>query len=283
MFQNIPADKILEVVKKGPTIPSKISKEVGGDTLIVGAILSTLIENKQICVSHLKIGGSPIYYVPEDKHKLEEFINYLNEKDRKVFHILKDKKFLKDSEQDPLMRVALSGLVDFAKTVQFNNEKFWLFYNVDESEINNIPKEQSKIISEPDSNSKKVESESKIETLKESIKQVKEDTSEVEETTKKDFLASVKERLHKKNLDIISIEKIKKTEYVLILKNHNEDKYIYCKAKDKKTLNEGDIAPAVIFAQNKNMPCLFLSSGKLSKKSEAAIHKEFKNLEIEFL
>ena len=84
-----------------------------------------------------------------------------------------------------------------------------------------------------------------------------------------------------KNLDIISKEKIKKTEYDLILKNHEKGEYIYCKAKDKSSINEGDLAPALIFAQNKKMPCLFISTGDLSKSAELTLVREFKGMTFE--
>jgi hypothetical protein len=82
-------------------------------------------------------------------------------------------------------------------------------------------------------------------------------------------------------LDVISKEKVKKTEYDLVLKNHENNEYIYCKAKDKPTINEGDLAPALIFAQNKKMPCLFLSTGELTKTAGILITREFSGLKFE--
>ena len=92
-----------------------------------------------------------------------------------------------------------------------------------------------------------------------------------------------KEHILKKKLDIISKEKVKKSEYTFVLKNHDNNDYIYCVAKDKKTVNEGDLASAYVFAQNKKMPCLYLTTGKLSKKTEGIVHKEFQGLMIEYL
>jgi hypothetical protein len=41
------------------------------------------------------------------------------------------------------------------------------------------------------------------------------------------------------------------------------------------------LAPALIFAQNKKMPCLFISTGDLTKKAESMITKEFGGMTFE--
>jgi hypothetical protein len=104
MLQNIPKEKVLEIVKQGPTYPAKIAKQLGsgGDTMLIGAILSTLISTGEVKVSSLKIGGTPLYYTPDQESKLEDFLDYLNEKDKRTFDLLKEQKILQDSEQDPL-------------------------------------------------------------------------------------------------------------------------------------------------------------------------------------
>ena len=303
MFQNIPKDKILDVVKQGPTYPSKISKVVGGDTMIVGAILSTLISTGDVKVSTLKIGGSPLYYVPDHESKLEEFINYLNEKDQKTLKLLKEKRVLKDSEQDPLVRVSLRAIKDFAKSFELENsgqkELFWRYYLVDkdeaihdaksllkekivETEEERIPTSDVSIVKEHIT--KKTEDINREEIL-EKIKEPKElrehtETKESKES-KTDFLEVVRKYILSKNLDIISKEKIKKSEYDFILKNHDKNEYIYCKTKDKKSVNEGDLASAFVFAQSKKMPCLFITTGNLTKKAESMMHKEFVGLILE--
>ena len=75
MLQNIPNEKILEIVRLGPTFPAKVAKALGGggDTMLIGAILSTLISSGDLKVSTLKVGGSPLYYVPEQESKLKIF------------------------------------------------------------------------------------------------------------------------------------------------------------------------------------------------------------------
>ena len=328
---NIPKEKILEIVKLGPTFPSKIAKALGNgaDTMLVGAILSTLISTGDVKVSTVKIGGTPLYYIPDQESKLEDFINYLNEKDKITFRLLKEQKILQDSTQDPLIRVSLRIIKDFAKSfeVNYQNKKitFWRFYNITLQEANslaqNILVANTTIENNNNNNNNNTNNNNNINApiqratnpnnqshtpLAEIIKpklekteiedsnEEKEITSEIktknitkkhekieDEKESKDFFETIKTYIASKNLDIVSKEKIKKTEYNLILKNHNTNEYIYCKAKDKKSVTEGDLAPALIFAQNKKMACLFIATGDLSKKAETMIHKDFSAMKFE--
>lgn len=315
MLQNIPKEKILEIVKLGPTFPSKIAKQLGNgaDTMLVGAILSTLISTGDIKVSTVKIGGTPLYYIPEQESKLEEFINYLNDKDKATFRLLKEEKVMLDSAQDPLIRVSLRTIKDFAKSFEVvdKNKKiiFWRFYNVSKEEANilakkilatqiaeeidvteataNIEISAAKTTSAPLTEiiKPKIEEAELKESLEESVKpEIKHKIKEVKNETKEQeykFYEIIKKYITSKNLDIVSREKIKKTEYNLILKNHDTNEYTYCKAKDKKSITEGDLAPALIFAQNKKMTCLFIATGDLSKKAESLIHKDFSAMTFE--
>ena len=132
MLTNIPKEKILEVVKEGPTIPTRITKRVGGDSMLIGAILSTLIASGEVRISTVKIGGTPIYYVPDQEQRLEEFSQYLNEKDQKTYKILKDLKVLRDNECDPLIRVSLRNIKDYAKYFEYevDGKKDYFFCRV---------------------------------------------------------------------------------------------------------------------------------------------------------
>jgi len=386
MLQNIPKEKILEVVKQGPTFPAKIAKQLGGggDTMLIGAILSTLISTGDIKVSTLKVGGSPLYYVPEQESKLEDFLSYMNEKDKRVFILLKAQKVLQDSAQDPLTRVSLRTIKDFAKSfeIDYQGQKvlFWRFYSLSKEDAVPIAKKvvieakqvetetpvvKEAMVKEPVQKSehkpslimdpkpvvietpiatqiettrvhaeeKHVHTEKKHVEHVDIVQQVLEDkvpqnvssekihekhehheksekaehhehaekeqdgkehekhktnAAKVPKTPKVpkveyDFFEVILNHVASKRLDVISKEKIKKTEYDLILKNHENNEYIYCKAKDKDTISEGDLAPALIFAQNKKMPCLFLSTGTLSQRAESMIHKEFSGLTFEHM
>jgi len=375
MLQNIPKDKIIEIVRQGPTYPAKLAKQLGGggDTMLIGAILSTLISSGDLKVSTLKIGGSPLYYVPEQESKLEDFLSYLNDKDKKTFRLLKENQVLQDSTQDPLTRVSLRAIKDFAKSfeIDFNKQKlvFWRFYSISREDAVVLAKKIASDIKSIESEVVEVEASvvapvvQRVEQVQEHkpslildtkpvavekpiiVQQVLEDSSpaivSIEKVHEKqeqkhehhehhdksqseksqvekhespkvhtakspktpkaskpakapkepkqpkapkaeyNFFELILNHVASKKLDVISKEKIKKTEYDLILKNHSNNEYIYCKAKDKPTINEGDLAPALIFAQNKKMPCLFLSTGDLSKTASILITKEFSGVLFE--
>ena len=324
MMQNIPKEKVLEIVKQGPTIPNKIAKTLGADTIIIGAVLSTLASSGEIKVSKIKIGGTPLYYVPDQEVRLEEFIDHLGEKDRKTFQLLKEKKILQDSLQDPLIRVSLKSIPDFAKpfeaVINGKKELFYRFFLIAKDEAGSYVKTEKPVdikdiiaehleksadnLSEKhevvhiekhadkisDVKSKEIIKETEDEKLRleEPVQEEKKEESEkTEEKTSKskiireDFFEMIKTFIHNKNLDIINKEKIKKSEYSLVLKNHDENEYIFCKAKDKKTISDGDLATAFVFAQNKKMPCLFITTGKLTKKADSMMHKEFSGMRFE--
>jgi hypothetical protein len=296
MLQNIPKEKILEVVKEGPTIPAKIVKRVGGDTMLIGAILSTLISSGEITYSNIKIGGSPIYFMKGDEEKLEQFIDHLNEKDRRTFYMIKEKKVMKDSDQDPLIRVSLRAIKDFAKQFEINKEIFWRYYLIEKSEAERFAKELLKETKPVEEIEKPIAKEMPVieEKITEQPKSIienklvehihKEKSEKIEKSGKAgktDFFESIKTFIHNKGLDIVGKEKIKKSEYDLVLKNNDTNEYIFCKAKDKKAINEGDLSTAFVYAHNKKMPCMFLTTGNLTKKAEAMIQKEFKDMVIE--
>ncbi|MFA5796669.1 MAG: hypothetical protein WC916_01370 [Candidatus Woesearchaeota archaeon] len=313
MLQNIPKEKILEIVQRGPTIPNRIAKELATETILIGAILSTLIKIGQVKVSRVKIGASPIYYVPEQETRLEEFITHLNEKDQRTVKLLKEKHVLKDSNQDPLIRVSLRTIKDFAKPFEIEEqgrkELYWKYFIATPEEINagitaghttRTSEIVSSIATSPlvpgthpyeESATGIIPSQGSESVHAETPKPISIDASSKREPailaeppavkSKIDFFESVKTKMYQLNLDIVSKEKIKKSEYTLVVKNHDTNEYMYCVAKDKKAINEGDISTAFVYAQNKKMPCMFLMTGHLTKKAESMLHKEFKDLRIE--
>ena len=84
---------ILGIMKeKGPIIPSQVYKEIETDMLMASAILSELSLNKLVKISHVKIGGSPLYYLQGQERYLEKYIDKLHEKEERAVRLLKQKK-----------------------------------------------------------------------------------------------------------------------------------------------------------------------------------------------
>jgi len=125
--------KILAFIhSKGPILPVQLASEIKQDIIIAGAVLSDLVKSKRILISNTKIGGSPVYYVKEQKFKLQDLYKYLNEKDKRAYDMLKQKMVLRDIMLTPLLRVSLRNIKDFAKpvevTVGTTKEIFWRWY-----------------------------------------------------------------------------------------------------------------------------------------------------------
>lgn len=133
MYQSIDKEKIIQLIRtKGPVIPKDLVKSFNSDTFMTGAALSELVANGKLLITTVKIGGSPFYYLPEQKTRLQELSKHLNEKDIKAYNLLKEKKVLKDNELTPLLRVSLRYIPDYARplqvTVDNSTELFWGWY-----------------------------------------------------------------------------------------------------------------------------------------------------------
>ena len=127
-------DQILHFLRAtGPTLPAKVAKNIKTEILIASAHLSDLASQGKIKISSLKIGGSPLYYLPGQESQLYNFAaGNLNPKDVQVLERLKEQKVLREKDLDLLAKVALRSLKDFAIPLQVrsqqNSELFWKWH-----------------------------------------------------------------------------------------------------------------------------------------------------------
>ncbi len=325
-------DQVVRVVAtKGPMLPIQLVKELGTNTMLAGALLSQLVEQKRVFISHVKVGGSPLYYTKGQETKLQEYAKYLNEKDRKTYDLLKENKILQDGEQSPLVRVSLRNIKDFAipLEVTLGNEKliFWKWYLLNEDESRDMirthlkvdekmresKKEEDMKKEEDSSQEKKKETEGSLsnyvkqeekEDKKEEEKAEKPEKSEsrkeqeqespnkeaqkeeepkveiVEETkTNDNFANEIISFLKEKNISVRNIDiKRKNSEvdlHLLIPSAVGHIEY-YCKAKNKKRVNDSDISSAYVQGQLKKLPAMFITTGDLTKKAKEVLSKEIK-------
>jgi len=88
------------------------------------------------------------------------------------------------------------------------------------------------------------------------------------------------------NINKIKIEELqnkkKNTEIDFIIQIQTSIGYLkyFCKAKNKKKINEADLSSALINSQSNNLPLLFLTNGDLTKKTIEMLNNEFKNIII---
>ncbi len=326
--------KILDFVKrKGPILPVQLSNELKESTFITGALLSELVKSGHIKVSTVKVGGSPLYYVDEQKHKLQEYSDHLNEKDREAYEILKERLVLYDKELTPLLRVSLRKINDFAVPVKVhvnnNEELFWRWYLTPISKVEELlkkrfqqesqdnktttsdatdTKEETKI-KEQEKNEEKTntqkettgEQQTQQNNLEaESSKQTNQETfansesfGKEQQTQPKDS-SKVQDSLQKMAEDFFKSNEIKVNSVKVIKKNKEIEFLIkvpsaigeidfFCRAKEKKKLNENDIANAFVSGQTKKRPVLLLITGELTKKAKESLHTEFTNVIVNYL
>ncbi len=284
-------EKILSILqKRGPSLPVHIAKEIDLSMLFASAFLSELVSEKKIKISNMKIGNSPIYFLPGQESMLEKFSQYLKSKEKEAFILLKEKKFLKDKNQDPAIRIALRTIKDFAIAFKKNEEIIWRFFTVSETEFI-IPKTIKPAILEHKQNiSGPLLTDKKISEKNESIKEEKLNIFDKPYEKKKralrkksikkkqndKFFNQIKEFLSKRTIEILDIESFNKNDVILKIKNKNEEQLLI--AYNKKRINENDIIKAHKKALELNLKYIILSLGEPLKKLTNLI-EALKNLE----
>jgi hypothetical protein len=275
--------KIIELIKiKGPIIPVQISKEINSDILMSSAHLSELSSEGKVKISNIKIGGSPLYYLPGQESFLQNFSNNLHEKEKKAFNLLKEKKILRESKLEPVVRIALRNLKDFAiplqVTYQNNKEIFWKWYLLSKEEAESLIK--SLLTKKEILGGIKKEEVTKKE-IKKPIEELKETKKFIDKTDS--FLEEIKSYFNKNKITIKNSEIIRRNSeinFILEVPSAVGNLEYYCKAKNKKKVNDGDLSSAYVQGQLKKLPILFLTKGELTKRAKEMLNKEFKNIRI---
>src|SRR3989344_2228805 len=130
----IDQDKILDfLTTSGPTLPTKVAKNIGSEIFIASAHLSLLASQGKVIISQLKIGSSPLYYLPGQEDQLYQFAaGNINHKELQVLDFLRKAKVLREANLDLLAKVALRSLKDFATplhvVVKGRRELFWRWH-----------------------------------------------------------------------------------------------------------------------------------------------------------
>jgi hypothetical protein len=282
--------KILTILRlKGPSLPVHVAKETGLSILFASAFLSELVSDKQIKISNMKVGGSPIYFLPNHAPLLERFAQHLKSKDRDAYELLKQKKFIADKEPEPAIRVALRGIKDFAIPFEHQGELFWRYHTAPESEFKSpkktpepkpeIKSEKIPEISVPIATKLKIEKEEKKDKQKEldifdkskpltkhSAKAKPTKTKKSKKVSNKEdkFFTKVKEALAKKGIEISDIVGFSKSDLTLKVNDKGQEKLLV--AYNKRKISESDILKAHKKALGLNLPYIILGLGEPSKK-----------------
>lgn len=254
-------EKILSILRiRGPSLPVHIASETGLSILFASAFLSELVSERKIKISSMKIGSSPIYFLPRHEPSLEKFSQYLKSKERDAFILLKEKKFLKDKNQDPAIRVALRSVRDFAIPFRRNEEIIWRYFLIPESEF----KAEEKPKKEEKKPSEELSIFDKAPEKKKAKKQKKTKKVAISQKKNEKFFNKVKEFLSKKSIEIIDIESFNKNDLILKVRIQNQEKLVV--AYNKKRINEEDIIKANKKSSELKIPYIILGLGEPLKR-----------------
>ena len=278
-------DKIIEFIRlKGPILPVQIAKEIGSNILMASAHLSELTATKKLKVSNVKFGSSPLYYLPGQEPRLQQFSSNLQEKEKRAYDLLGQKKILRDSELEPLMRVAMRAIKDFAVPLQVDHQGskdiFWKWFLLSAQEAETIIKSQLKPIK-----TETPQAEAPAKEIQKTIKEIeKKEIPKKEETPVKDsFFNEIQDYFNKNKINTIEKNIIRKNSEIIFIVDVPSTvgslRY-FCVAKSKKRINDGDLSSAYIQAQSKKLPVLFLTKGELTKNAKEILEKEFKGMSI---
>jgi hypothetical protein len=269
--------KILGIIRiRGPVSPTQMARELRVESYLASAMLSELVSSKELRISSLKVGSSPVYYLPEQRPNLEQFVGNLNEKDRRTFYLLKEKKILKDSDQEPLIRVSLRNIKDFAVPLEVSHdgktEVFWRWHTLPAKDTEDLVKDLLGM------KEKEVEKKPELRPVQKLEKKVK--TKPLEERS--EFLKKVNDYFKRYEINVIQEQVLKKNmvEYVIKLPSAVGELLYFCNAIDKKKLSEGDLAGAYVKGENKKLPVLIITTGDLTKSAKDSLEKDFKKLTV---
>jgi hypothetical protein len=138
---------ILQFIQRnGPIVPAQVNKHIGVDVILASAMLAELASKNKVKISKLKVGGSPLYFLPGQEAQLSRFAHKLNEKDKRTHDLLEANKVLEEAQLDPLVRVSLRQIPDFAVPLLINHEGkerlFWKYFTVPDEEAEAIIKQK---------------------------------------------------------------------------------------------------------------------------------------------
>lgn len=130
--------QIVEFLREhGPSLPVKVSKEVGKSILMTSAILSGMVNEKKILKTHKKTGESSLYYLPEQEEEVKKAIlNSLNDIEVSAFKKLKGKKVFSDNQLTPRQKVFVRKFRDFFKPIDRGGEELvWAYFTVSKDKL----------------------------------------------------------------------------------------------------------------------------------------------------
>ena len=286
-------ERILEIIKsRGPSLPVHVSSELKISMLFASAFLSELLSERKIKISHMKAGGSPLYFVPGQEPMLENSSRYLHSKEKDAFIMLKENSVLEDEKMLPAIRVALRDIKDFAfplpvETPLAEKKLFWRFLTTSEDDARGMiakalkkekpkqakkeekaekPEEKSEVKLKPKETTETAKEEKPLITLKEKKPEKLKKPAE-----KSDFSLKALKFLDDNKIELLEEMESKRKDFSARIRIESDLGKIEFLAvfKDKKKIGEDDLTVALHKAQSIKLPVLLVSTGEPDKKAQA--------------
>ncbi|MFH1590296.1 MAG: hypothetical protein ABIC95_00045 [archaeon] len=302
--------QILDIIRRrGPVMPADIRKEVDIEILFASAMLSELRSKGQVEISSVKVGGSPLYYLKGQESMLESFSDRLGEKDKMTYESLKQEKVIRDSFAQPLTRVSLRQIKDFAKPLRVrvgeDEEIFWKWHTLPNEEAGTIIRrmlgQPEKDKPEPPKAPEPVQQEApksqpepapiprpvqkkRPEPPTESPAPKKEEQKPLSGNVSlpdDPFSRRIRRYFEKNGIDILKATTNRKgsdMDFLIRVPSAAGSLRFACKAKSKKRISDGDLSSAYVQGQTEKLPMMFLATGELTKKAKAMLDKEFQGM-----
>jgi len=303
-------DLIISFIKaRGPSLPVHIARDVKISPLFASAFLSELYGEGKVKMSTLKIGSSSLYYLTDQESQIENFINHMNTREKEAHAYLKQYKILDDEKLEPVIRVALRAIKDFAIPVKFtqNNQPrlFWRYFLIPEDEAQKLiatklepPQNKdapstvqlvtspeiktSPSVSAPETprpkrkvHTPKPSAQTSIPEITLPLPEAITKTQEKQTKTQFPFTKLVNEHLIKREIHVIKIREETKKElsaHVSLTTTLGQQDFFLI-AKDKKRLKTEELIDALQKAHAEKMPALLLAPGDIEKKAQLFLNE----------
>ncbi len=293
-------DQILRLASIKPVQPAMIASVLKTNSIMASAFLCELKDKGKLRITNMKIGSSPLYYLPDKPEHLESYVTSLNEKDQRTVEMLKAKKVVRENDLDPLSRVSVKSLRDFAYplevTYKDQTEIFWKYYLYSDKEVEPLIKElltegdpqeapaaapaqaaaETAPLPQPTMPAEKpvLEHRSRAKPVKTAQTTIpahpeKPVADTVEALCASDpFLKSLMEFFNEQRIRIIEHTVIKKKsehDFVLLVPSVVGSIAFYAKAKAKARILPADLSSAFVGGQLRKLPALLLAPGEMSR------------------
>ena len=265
-------DKILALAQNGPLLPTSVAKALATNSIMAGAMLSEMCSKGLLKTSALRVGGSPLYLIPGKEEQLLNYLQSLNEKDRRTVQKLQEEKIIRQTEADPLTQVSLVQVKDFAKplTVTYENkqETFWKWFALTDKEAEELIRIKLEGPKAPEATPKPAEQKTLTEKPIGKLK--------TKPAPAGDFWEQIQTFLEKNNITLTEQTTIKKKlefDLTIELPSPVGKLSYYCKARNKKKITEGDISAAYVQGQIKKLPVIYLTNGEFTKEAKEILNQ----------